>query len=206
MDSPASPRQRRSNGKRQRLLETASSLFYAEGIHAVGVDRIISETPSTRATFYRYFGGKEALVLAHIQQCDAVLRELYAPVCERGADPRQRLEGLLHRIGDHLCSAGFRGCPFINAAAEYPDPASSVRKAVCDHRAWFVDTLLELLRDSGIAQPERVTRRLVMLRDGAIVSGYLDDPRVAREDFTDAVRTILEELHGQTQGSPLRVV
>ena len=192
IDSPASPRQRRSSGKRQRLLETASALFYSEGIHAVGVDRIISETPSTRATFYRYFGGKEALVLAHIQKRDRELRELHATICERTTDPRQRLEGLLHGIGDHLCHAGFRGCPFINAAAEYPDADSSVHKAVCEHRLWFADTLLGLLRDAALAQPEQIARRLVMLRDGAMVSGYLDDAQIAREDFRSAVRTILE--------------
>ncbi len=174
------------------MLETASSLFYSEGIHAVGVDRIIQQTPSTRATFYRYFGGKEALVLAHIQKRDRELRDLYRAVCERTADPRQRLEGLLHGIGDHLCFAGFRGCPFINAAAEYPEADSSVHNAVVEHRIWFARTLLELLRDSEIPQPERVARRLVMLRDGAMVSGYLDDPRVAREDFVDAVRVMLE--------------
>lgn len=190
--SPASPRQQRSRSHRERLLETASGLFYREGIHSVGVDKIISETPSTRATFYRYFGGKEALVLAHVQRRDTALRELYAEVCRRTTDPRGRLEGLLISIGDHLCFEGFRGCPFINATAEYPEQSGAVHKAVLEHRAWFAGTLLELLHYSKIPQPERVARRLVMLRDGAMVSGYLDDPRVAREDFGAAVLDTLE--------------
>ena len=192
VQSPASPRQRRSRSQRERLLETASGLFYRDGIHSVGVDRIISETPTTRATFYRYFDGKEALVLAHIQRRDAVLRELYAEVCSRTTDPRGRLEDLLHGIGDHLCFEGFRGCPFINAAAEYPERDGIVHRAVLEHRTWFMNTLFELLCDSKIPQPERVARHLVMLRDGAMVSGYLDDARIAREDFKAVVLDTFE--------------
>ena len=185
-------RQRRSQHARTRLLETASRLFYRDGIQAVGVDRIISETPTTRATFYRYFSGKEALVLAHIQRRDAALRELYIEICERVPNARGRLEGLLTGIADHLCHDSFRGCPFINAVAEYPDPASPVHKAVLEHRSWFLTTILGLLRLEKIPHPERVARTLVLLRDGAMVSGYLSDPRIAREDFAAAVRNLLE--------------
>ena len=131
-------------------------------------------------------------MLAHIERRDTALRELYAEVCERSVNAQQRLEGLLHAIGDHLCSHGFRGCPFINAAAEYPERDGAIHHAILEHRAWFAETLLELLLECRHPQAAQTTRRIVLLRDGAMVSGYLDDARAAREDFTDAVRDLLE--------------
>jgi AcrR family transcriptional regulator len=126
---------------RERLLETASRLFYAEGIHAVGVDRLVSEASVTRATFYRHFAGKEALVVAYLQAKDALAHALLAAAEAQTSDPVALLHAIVVAITEDVCGEGFRSCPFINAAAEYPDSNSAVRQAVQAHRTWFHDTL-----------------------------------------------------------------
>ena len=75
-----------TSAARERLLRTASELFYREGIHSVGVDRIIAEAGVTRATFYRHFPSKEDLVEAYLGVEDATIRDAFA----RGARGHRR--------------------------------------------------------------------------------------------------------------------
>ncbi|AKJ09903.1 TetR family transcriptional regulator [Streptomyces incarnatus] len=164
---------------RERLLETASRLFYAEGIQAVGVDRLIAEGGVTKATFYRHFPGKDDLVLAYLRGRDAAIRAQFAAGTARVGSPQQALDLLVAGIAEETCGAGFRGCPFINAAAEYPDPRHPVRRAVEEHRAWFRDALASLAAACGHPDPSAAAALLVLLRDGAMVGGYLDGPAVS---------------------------
>src|SRR5690348_8518550 len=113
---------------RRRLLDTATRLFYAEGIHAVGIDRIIAEAGVAKATFYSHFPSKDDLVLAYIEEQDRIGREAVAALPKQ--PPRKMLAVVLGRVSQSAIAGDFRGCPFLNAAAEYPDPKSPVRKAI----------------------------------------------------------------------------
>jgi AcrR family transcriptional regulator len=182
-----------SPSPRDRLLETASRLFYAEGIHAVGVDRLVSEASVTRATFYRHFAGKEALVVAYLQTKDALAHDLFAAAEAKTSDPVALLHAVVVAITEDVCGEGFRSCPFINAAAEYPDPNSAVRQTVQAFRTWFHDILLQLLASTGHPDPAGAARRLVILRDGTMVGGYLDDHREVLASLATAVNAVIAE-------------
>jgi AcrR family transcriptional regulator len=164
---------------RERLLETASGLFYSEGIHSVGVDRLVSEAGVTRATFYRHFPTKEALVEAYLRATDERLRTNVENAL-KDRDPQQALEALLDLIGQRTNAPGFRGCQFINAAAEYPDGTHPVHVAVDDHRAWFQRVATEIARKIGHPNPDEAGQFLVLLHDGALVAAELDDPKAVR--------------------------
>lgn len=182
----------RPSAARERLLRTASALFYADGVRGVGVDRVVAEASVTRATFYRHFAGKEALVVAYIEAADAALR---ARAGEPPSDTPQRAGAWLTMVtdvvGETLCAPGFRGCAFINAAAEYPDPGSPVRRAVRTHRSWLLGAVTEAFRGAGHSDPDAAARRWMALRDGAMVAGYLGDPAEARVTLRAGVRDLL---------------
>lgn len=167
---------------RERLLSTAAELFYREGIGRVGMDRVLSVAGVPRATMYRHFSGKEALVAACLEREDARIREALTPSAGQGAD------ALLVLIADDLADRHTRGCPFINAGIEYPDPASEVRRIVATHRAWFV----ELLEGALGTSRSGLAAEIVLLRDGALVGGYLDDPGVVRAAFLRAARALID--------------
>jgi AcrR family transcriptional regulator len=175
---------------RDRLLDTARRLFYTEGIHTVPVDRLVTEANVTRATFYRHFPAKENLVEAYLRATDAQLRGMVAEAIEHGS-PQQNAAALLELIGQVTCSAGFRGCHFINASAEYPDPADPIRVAVADHRAWFQETVTRLAERAGHPDPEYAGRVLVLLHDGALSAAELDDPQEVRDTVVRAGRELL---------------
>ncbi|GAA3755709.1 TetR/AcrR family transcriptional regulator [Streptomyces tremellae] len=177
---------------RSRLLTTATRIFYAEGIHSVGIDRIVNEAQVTRATLYRHFSGKEDLVLAYLDAADRGIREQVAAALAGTDSPAGRVRAVSRAITEGIRSPGFRGCAFLNAVAEYPDPAHPVHRAVLVHRQWFLDTVTGLLAQIGDSPAEEDGRHLVMLRDGAMAAGCLFDPELVSETFLRGTEGILK--------------
>ncbi|MEU5872193.1 TetR/AcrR family transcriptional regulator [Glycomyces sp. NPDC047369] len=171
---------------KDRLLRTASRLFYAEGIHAVGVDRLVKEAHVTRATFYRHYPGKDDLVSAYLTDTAEGIRAAVADA-RAGKDPLEALHAVMAVLGDSTLEDGFRGCQFLNAAAEYPDRTSPVRGVIDDQRTWLTGVLRDLAADLGHPDPDHAARLLVLLHDGAFQSAELDDPAVVRETLRRAV-------------------
>ncbi|MGV9697296.1 TetR/AcrR family transcriptional regulator [Streptomyces sp. NPDC003470] len=180
-----------TSAARARLLGAATRVFYAEGIHSVGVDRVIAEAQVTRATLYRHFTGKEDLVLAYLDQADRGIRAGVEAARADGRPAADRVRAVGRFITDGIQSPGFRGCAFLNAAAEYPDPAHPVHRAVLAHRQWFLDTVTELLAQVGDTPADEDARRFVMLRDGAMAAGCLFDPKLIAETFLLGIEDIL---------------
>lgn len=181
-------RRRPESPARRRVLDTAGALFYAEGIHAVGIDRVIAEAAVAKATFYHHFPSKDDLVRAYLQEQSDLIKRATVPA---GDTYEERVVSVFDTIGEYACGPGFRGCAFINAAAEYPDPAHPVRRVVADYRAWFRGVIEDLLTAAHHPDAERTATMLLMLRDGLVVAGGLDDPAEARERAREAVRRVL---------------
>jgi len=181
-----------ASAARERLLRTASDLFYREGIHAVGVDRIVAEAGVTRATFYRHFPSKEDLVEAYLGVEDANIRGAFDDAEASGAEPKALVGLVIEGLAEDVARHHTRGCPFINAAAEYPDPESRVRVAVARHRAWFRSTLEQLLTAAEAPDPEGAAAELVLARDAAMVGGYLDGWDRVRPAFVASANRIAD--------------
>lgn len=157
---------------RERILEAATRRYYAEGIRAVSADRLIADAGISKVTFYRYFASKDELVVAYLEQASA--REQASVTVERTkGDPAAVLRWYADSVGAMSCAPGFRGCPFINAAAEIADPAHPGRRIVSDHRAWLTAQVAELLTEMKVERAESRAEQLMMLRDGAMIAGYL---------------------------------
>ncbi|MFC5204175.1 TetR/AcrR family transcriptional regulator [Streptomyces kaempferi] len=181
----------RRSAARDRLLGTASRLFYSEGIRGVGVDRVMAEADVARGTFYRHFDGKDDLVRAYLEATDRQIQDGVNAAAKMFPSPADFLGALAHGIGDEVCRAGFRGCPFINAAAEYPDPESVIHQAVLQHRAWFREVLVDAFRHLGANRPGQSADAMVALRDGAMVAGYLGDGPAANAVLTHGVTALV---------------
>src|SRR5580704_4766395 len=121
---------------RARIIETASTLFYAEGIHAVGVDRVVLDSGVAKATLYQHFRSKEELVAEYLQQRSDDWRHHFAePIFVRPGSPAARVAKVCDTLSRSVSMPGFRGCPFINAAAEYPGKVGPVAEIIQNHRA-----------------------------------------------------------------------
>ncbi|GGK90572.1 TetR/AcrR family transcriptional regulator [Nocardia jinanensis] len=176
---------------RARLLDTASGLFYSEGLHAVGVERIIATAQVTRATLYRHFPGKDDLVVAYLTQADEMVRAQVDAARRENSSALDAVRAVGRAIADSIRAPGFRGCAFLNAAAEYPDPDHPVHKTVLAHRQWFLATITEILAAVGGIDPGPAARHFVMLRDGAMAAGCLTDPAPVCETFLLGIEGLL---------------
>ena len=189
---------------RERLLARASELFYRDGIRAVGVERIISATPTTRATFYRHFPSKEALVVAYLRGVDDHARAAMRAAVEAAPTPADAVRAVGAALADDLARPEFRGCAFLKAAAEFPEPEDPVRRVVVDHRAWYVATLTDLFaqvfgNSPRRGKPEHAAQHFLMMRDGAMSGAHLDGATRVGAAFRRGVEGLLTVLHPEEE-------
>ncbi|NEA45836.1 TetR/AcrR family transcriptional regulator [Streptomyces sp. SID10815] len=182
---------RKVSAARERLLATAGQLFYAQGIHTVGVDRLVARAKVTNATFYRHFPSKEDLAVAYLDGVDQAIRAQIDALTATDAPPGDVLRGIGASLVEQIRSPGYRGCAFLNAAAEFPSPDHPVHRAVVRHRDWFLRTVTGLFADIAGASAEHAGRHFVMLRDGAMSAGYLGDPVLAGETLLRGIEGLL---------------
>ncbi|TRO57400.1 TetR/AcrR family transcriptional regulator [Streptomyces sp. IB201691-2A2] len=182
---------RRVSEARERLLRTAGQLFYAEGIHTVGVDRLVAEAKVTNATFYRHFRSKEDLAVAYIGSVDQAIRNQIDSLTAADVPTDGILRGIGASLVEQIRSPGYRGCAFLNAAAEFPLPDNPVHRAVVQHREWFLQTITGLFTEIATAQAEHAGRHFVMLRDGAMSAGYLGDRVLTGETLKRGIDGLL---------------
>jgi AcrR family transcriptional regulator len=157
---------------RERILAAATRRFYAEGVRAVSADRLIADAEISKVTFYRHFRSKDDLVVAYLRRLAEAERTEVAQHVATDS-PADALRWYAHRLGEATCAPGFRGCPFINAAAEHADPVHPARVVVAEHRAWLHGQAAALVGSLGVRDPDGVAEQLLMLRDGAMVAGYV---------------------------------
>ena len=177
---------------KRRILETANRLFYNEGIRAVGIDRLISESEVTKATFYKHYGSKDRLIVEYILQRHSLVRESVDALIREKNDPNLALREVIDQIVSEVVAPGFRGCAFINAAIEFTDSRHAVRQIVSDHREWFAETLSDLLRELGHPLPGDGGDEIVLARDGVMTGGYAGDPIAATTAFVRVVNRVLD--------------
>ncbi len=147
----------------QHIAAVAADLFYRYGIHVVGVDQIAAKAEITKKTLYRYYRSKDLLV-------EAALRQPLGLRFPRDGSPTERVIGAFRAMGEYLVDHEFRGCPFINAAAELANrrhPARSVLvEATTQRRRWFTGRAFE----EGLDDPELIGEQLDVLFDGALAN------------------------------------
>lgn len=156
----------------------------------MGIDRIIAEAGVAKATFYNHFPAKDELVRTYVEAQSALGQAAIEGL--RPRSPRAMLLAIFDQIADAAELPGWRGCPFLNAAAEYPDPASPVRQAIETHRRWKRNLLVELLTQDGNAAPERTADILTALFDGLLVASHLDKPPNFRTLVQVSLTTVLD--------------
>jgi AcrR family transcriptional regulator len=180
---------------RDRLLETADRLFYADGIRAVGIDRVIAEAGVAKATLYAHFPSKDDLILAVLHHREAAVvgffTEATARHRKRVKDP---LRAFFAALKEWFASPGFRGCAFQNAAVELADPAHPGTAFVRGHKRRFHETLAGLVREAVGPAGEAVAPAVAVLVEGAIVTALIDRTPAAADVARDAAARLLASV------------
>jgi AcrR family transcriptional regulator len=175
---------------RERLLAAANELFYTEGVHTVGIDRVIEQAGVAKASLYSTFGSKDELVGAYLESRHAATTERITRALGRYRTPRDRLLGVFDAQGELFADPGFRGCAFVSASAE--SPSDMVEKAAAGYRGWVRDFFTGLAREAGVPDPEGLARQLHLLYDGASLSARMDHDQSAAIAARTAATALLD--------------
>ena len=164
---------------RERLLAAANELFYNEGVHTVGIDRIIEQAGVAKASLYNTFGSKDELVRAYLETRHASVTQRITQAVERYDTPRERLLAVFEGQGELFAQPDYRGCAFSRASAE-SHPGDLAEQAAEAYRRWVRALLTELADRAGVPEPEILARQLQLLYDGSGQSARMDhDPAAA---------------------------
>lgn len=178
---------------RERILDAADDLFYARGIHAVGIDEIVARSGTAKTTLYAHFPSKDALIASYLQRRSEKWRQyLTEELARRGGTPVERIDAVFEVLAEGCDTPGFRGCPFINATAEYPDPAHPARVVADAHRQWVRDLHAALASEAGVLDSYGLAGRLTLLYDAAMVGAQFDPDGLAPANAREAARTLVE--------------
>ena len=159
---------------RERILETAATLFYQEGVRAVGVDLVVERSGVAKTSLYRHFATKDDLVVAFLEGEDAEYWRDWDRVAASGkGDADAELQALLRWIARHIVEPKYRGCPFLNVATEFPAPTHPARAVATRNKIELHRRLSVLAKKIGASKPSQLADQLVLLIDGAYVNGQL---------------------------------
>ncbi|HEY1915361.1 MAG TPA: TetR/AcrR family transcriptional regulator [Streptosporangiaceae bacterium] len=186
-DPAASPRKRPA---RERLLDTADRLFYEEGVHAVGIDRVLEQSGVAKGSLYYNFGGRDDLVRTYLQNRHANWAARIDAELATAATPADKILAIFDALGALFAEPGFRGCAFVNAAAEAP-AGSAEELATADFRTWLHDLFAALVGETGYRDAGQLTAQLIILYDGANISAELDHNPAAAAAARDAATRLL---------------
>lgn len=180
-----------TSAARDRILDTATRLFYARGIRAVGVDLIIAEADVAKATFYKHFPSKDALTLAYLDRVDQEWSgQLREAALAAGQAPADQLVGMFDALSSACRWDGYRGCGFINAAAESA-PGTPVHERTVAHKAAVRAWIRELAVEAGATDPDGLSRSLALLLDGGLADGALAAEPEAAAAAKSAARALV---------------
>lgn len=181
-----------SSKPRERILDTASELFYQKGIQNVGVDEIVARSGVAKMTLYKHFQSKDLLIVEFLRRRDENWRCWLEVTVERYATtPTERLLAIFDVLEEWFKSPDFRGCAFINAAVELANPEHPAHQTVVEHKQLVYAYILKLAQDAKVNNPKSLSRHLMLLIEGAIVTALIENSAEAAQQARLAALALL---------------
>jgi AcrR family transcriptional regulator len=154
-------------------MATAQRLFYRDGYRIVGIDTLLAEAGVAKMTLYNHFASKDELIVAVIEKLDADVRAaLTAAIDAAGRSPARRLLAVFDWLTGWFKTEDFKGCGFIRALSEFPEPDHPVHQAAWRHKQAVNAILRQLATDAGARHPAELANALSLMIDGAILSAH----------------------------------
>jgi len=179
---------------RDRLIASGMDLFYREGFHAVGLDRVIEHAGVTKTTFYKHFEAKDDLILACVVARDAWEMQAWQRGVQEiaGDDPRGQLIAFFDVLDEWFNEPDFHGCMYINVATEFADKRSPIHKAGAEHKRKTRDYFRALAAKAGAEDPDEFADHFTILFDGTLVLRHVHDRNDAAQVARSAVMDLIE--------------
>jgi AcrR family transcriptional regulator len=178
--------------RKDHLVETALGLFYKNGFHATGIDTILAESGVAKMTMYKYFKGKDDLILAALELRDRRWMDWFRDELQRrGHTPHQQLLAVFDALGDWFAQEDFRGCMFINVASEYCGLDGRIGELAARHKRLVREEIRRLADEAGVSHPAALAEQLALLMEGAIVMALMENASDWASIAKEAARSLI---------------
>src|ERR1700722_11144358 len=179
---------------RERVFAVAADLFYRKGIRAVGVEETVNEAGVAKISLYRSFKSKDDLIVAYLEQRNAEFwlqwDERFAPHSD---DPRALLDAIMDYLARRTTQAGYRGCPFINYAIEFPEASHPGHRVVETTKREWRRSLTSIAEALGASKPKLLADGLLLLVEGAYaISQTLGGPKGPGAAISAAAKAMVD--------------
>ncbi|WGF86703.1 TetR/AcrR family transcriptional regulator [Marinivivus vitaminiproducens] len=185
--------------KAEQIAEAAEALFYQEGFHGTGIDRIVQAAQVTPRTLYRHYASKDALVSAVLARREA----RYVSRMERDAAAHATRHGdpllaLFDALAAWFGSEGDGGCMFLKAFGEYSAHEPEVAEAVKDHKQRVLSDLRRRTGEAGLDPDGGLPEQLMLLMEGATALAPILGGEVAASRARAAALTLLRAAYAES--------
>lgn len=189
---------------RDRLIHVAIELFYSHGFQAVGIDRILAAAGVTKTTFYKHFESRDDLLVAAIERRDEWEMQAWTAAVQQlaGENPRAQLLAFFDVLDIWFNSPDFRGCQFINAAAEFPNPHDPVHAVAAEHKRKNRDFFRDLATSAGAADPDSFADQYTALVEGTLILRQVH----GRDDAATVIKPAIESLVAESMPDAVREI
>jgi AcrR family transcriptional regulator len=205
---PRSERQETAGGPlaRDKVLAAAGDLFYRHSVNAVGVEAIVQQAGVAKISLYRSFPSKDALVVAYLERRNADFwRQWDAAFAKYKNEPRAQLRAIMTYLARRTSQPGYRGCPFINYCAEFPEPPNPGRKIAEANKREMRRRFTEIAQTLGAKEPKQLADSLLLLVEGAYaVSQTLGGPQCPSKAIVSAAKALVDAQVKSAPAKPTR--
>ena len=184
----------------QRILETASKLFYQKGIQNVGINEVIATSGVAKRTLYRHFPSKDQLIEAVMKYRSVQWLDWFeAAVSDRGNTPKERLLATFDVLQEWYASPDFRGCPFINAVLEIADADHPAHQISVQVREAIRNQIMQLAQQVGVKDPESFSQQYLLLIGGASLMATIEGAPAGAKYAQKVLSTLIDNATKQPQ-------
>ncbi|WP_087736348.1 TetR/AcrR family transcriptional regulator [Paraburkholderia piptadeniae] len=175
--APSRRTQTAGSEAQRHLLRAAADLFYREGVRAVGVDAVVERAGVNKMSLYRQFSSKDDLVVAYLEESDRqFFKRFDESIAKHPGEPKKQIAQYFEDLSGRASKDDYRGCPFVNVSAEFPEPSHPARLCVLNNKTKLMQRLNELCAAAGARDPDELANALALLIEGVYASSQTYGP------------------------------
>ncbi|KZL15350.1 HTH-type transcriptional regulator YjdC [Pseudovibrio axinellae] len=179
--------------KRDEILENAYEIFYRNGFRGTGMDMLVAETGISKTSMYKHFNSKDELILAVLELRQKRFFESFIDhMDELASEPKDKLLAVFDVLAEWFNEKSFKSCMFLKASFEFPEAHHPIHQRAAKHRQLIYRHLFELVEQAGLKNADSVTRQVLMLIEGAIVTAQIGNIPEPAADAKKAAKMVID--------------
>lgn len=188
--------------KRDELVRKALDIFYRDGFHATGMDKLVAGTGISKTSMYKHFRTKEEMILAVLRLRDENFRNwLYKRIEALADTPCGQMLAMFDALDEWFSLPEFRGCMFVKASAEYQEKDDPIHLQSAEHKRLLFEHFKALAATAGANNPEVLACQLLLLKEGAIITAVLAHNCDPAKDAKSAAMILIQHAMQETENS-----